>query len=154
MLPVPTKLFLTAGEAEGSTPINAFDNALLSAKIGNLNLLKVSSICPPNIELVDKMPHITPGSLVPVAYGSLTSQQEGQIISAAIGVGFNKKDHYGVIMEFEGFCSANEAEEKVISMVKEGFDKRNLLLNDLKVITIEHKVEKVGAVIAAAVLLY
>ena len=37
----------TVGHAEGGTPLNAFDNALLAAGIGNINLVKVSSIIPP-----------------------------------------------------------------------------------------------------------
>ena len=37
----------TAGHAEGGTTLNAFDNALLAAGIGNINLIKVSSILPP-----------------------------------------------------------------------------------------------------------
>ena len=36
----------TAGRAEGGTTLNAFDNALLAAGIGNINLIKVSSILP------------------------------------------------------------------------------------------------------------
>ena len=42
----------TAGRAEGGTPLNAFDNALLAAGIGNINLIKVSSILPPGVELI------------------------------------------------------------------------------------------------------
>ena len=36
--------------AEGRTPLDAFDNALLAAGIGNVNLLKISSIVPPEHE--------------------------------------------------------------------------------------------------------
>ncbi len=41
-----TKAATTSGSAEGTTPLNAFDNALLAAGIGNINLVKVSSILP------------------------------------------------------------------------------------------------------------
>ncbi|MFO7311775.1 MAG: pyruvoyl-dependent arginine decarboxylase, partial [Bacillota bacterium] len=39
MLPTPRKFTLVSGAAEGTTPLNAFDNALLASGIGNLNLL-------------------------------------------------------------------------------------------------------------------
>ena len=62
-----TKAAVTAGTAEGGTPLNAFDNALLAAGIGNVNLIKVSSIVPPEVDIVD-LPPIKPGALVPTAY--------------------------------------------------------------------------------------
>ncbi len=50
MLPIPKKFSLVAGSAEGTSELNAFDNALLNAGIGNLNLIKVTSILPPQVE--------------------------------------------------------------------------------------------------------
>ena len=58
------------GHAEGKTPLNAFDNALLAAGIGNVNLLKISSIVPPNTRII-ALPRIKPGSIIPMAYGPL-----------------------------------------------------------------------------------
>src|SRR5688500_13102541 len=42
----------TAGHSEGGTTLNAFDNALLVAGIGNINLIKVSSILPPEVAVI------------------------------------------------------------------------------------------------------
>ena len=39
---------LVSGIGTGSTVLNAFDAALLSAGVGNFNLLRVSSILPPH----------------------------------------------------------------------------------------------------------
>ena len=50
-LPTPRKFTLLRA-AEGGTKLNAFDNALLAAGIGS-NLLKVSSILPPEAEYVE-----------------------------------------------------------------------------------------------------
>lgn len=47
MLQTPKKYFVTAGSAEGNNQLNAFDHALLKSGIGNLNLLRVTSILPP-----------------------------------------------------------------------------------------------------------
>lgn len=152
MLPVPSKFTLVAGRGEGHTPLNAFDAALYDAGIGNLNLLKVSSILPPAAQYFPRL-EIPPGSLVPTAYGFLTSFEKGAVISAAIGVGVSP-DTYGVIMEFEGFCSKEEAEHRVRSMVVEGFRMRSLSLKDVFILAVEHRVEKIGGVIAAAVFWY
>ena len=50
MLATPCKFTLVAGNGEGGTPLNAFDAALIEAGIGNLNLLRVSSILPPSAQ--------------------------------------------------------------------------------------------------------
>ena len=152
MLPTPRKVKLAAGAAEGTTPLNAFDGALLHAGIGNLNLLKVSSILPPGCVLEEGFP-IPPGSLTPTAFGTLTSTEPGRIIAAAIGVGFSADD-YGVIMEFEGECGRAEAEERVGLMVREGFAMRGKTLTEVHVLGVEHRVVRTVSVIAAAVLWY
>lgn len=152
MLPVPSKFTLTVGRGEGSTPLNAFDAALKDAGIGNLNLLRVSSILPPGAGFHTRL-EIPPGSLVPTAYGYLKNSEPGALIAAAIGVGISP-DTYGVIMEFEGFCSREEAEARVRAMVVEGFEMRNLFLQEVIVRGIDHHVKQNGSVMAAAVLWY
>lgn len=152
-LATPTKFTLVAGTGEGSTELNAFDHALLSAGIGNVNLLRVSSILPPGAEETEKLA-INPGSLVPTAYGSITSEHPGEVISAAIAVGISSKDSYGVIMEFSGVCSKTEAEERIRLMVEEAFQTRGLALNRCLVRTAEHRVVKIGCAFAAAALWY
>src|SRR5256712_4449021 len=73
----------TAGHAEGGTTLNAFDNALLAAGIGNINLVKDSSILPPEVPVID-LPKIKPGAIVPTAYAAMTSATPGETIAAAI----------------------------------------------------------------------
>jgi len=152
VLPIPCKFTLVAGRGEGDTPLNAFDAALLDAGVGNLNLLRVSSILPPGAVYHTGLA-IPPGALVPTAYGYLTSSEPGSVIAAAIGVGFSL-DTYGVIMEFEGFCRKEEAEARVTAMVEQGFKKRNLCLHEVFVRAVEHQVELNGSVFAAAVFWY
>jgi arginine decarboxylase len=153
LLATPCKFTLVAGRGEGGRPLNAFDAALVEAGIGNLNLLRVSSILPPSAQLTRNL-EIPPGSLTPTAYGFITSSQPGQVIAAAIGVGISGPDSYGVIMEFEGYCTKNEAEDSVRKMVEEGFQRRGLTLQEVHVLGIDHRVEVVGSVMAAAVLWY
>ena len=57
--PTPNRLWLASGGAEGTTELNAFDNALLAGGIGNLNLIKVSSVVPQGAEFLQAPPVIT-----------------------------------------------------------------------------------------------
>ena len=44
------KIAITSGKSEGPSKLNAFDNSLLDAGIGDVNLIKVSSIIPADSE--------------------------------------------------------------------------------------------------------
>lgn len=152
MLPTPKKFFLAAGSAEGENHLNAFDNALLRGKVGNINLIRVTSILPPGVQYCPEM-EIPPGSLVPTAYGYIISDVPGELISAAVGVGFSK-DSFGVIMEFSGKCSKAEAERAVERMLIEAFKNRGMELVDTKIAATEHRVVKIGCSLAAVPLWY
>src|SRR5262245_64043329 len=78
-----TKAATTSGSAEGTTALNAFDNALLAAGIGNINLVKVSSILPPDTEVVE-LPRLRPGAIVPTAFAAITSEVPGEVVAAAV----------------------------------------------------------------------
>ncbi len=152
MLPTPKKFFITAAAAEGNSELTAFDNALLAGRIGNINLLRVTSILPPGVEY-DPDLKITPGSLVPTAYGYIISDVPGELISAAVGVGFSA-DTFGVIMEFAGYCGEAEAKAKIESMLREAFESRGMELKEIKIAAVEHRVEKVGCALAAVPMFY
>lgn len=152
MLPTPKKFTLVTGAAEGDTRLTAFDKALLAAGIGNLNLLKVSSIVPPGAEYVEKL-EIPPGSLTPTAYGMVTSESEGELIAAAIGAGFSEET-FGIIMEFAGKCSKEEAEEEIREMITEAFRARGMEVKRMLVKGVEHRVKKIGCAFAGAALWY
>src|SRR5690554_8168765 len=106
MLPTPKKFKIVAAAAEGHNNLTAFDNALLAAGIGNVNLVRISSILPPSAEQ-DQELVLPPGSLVPTAYGSIVCDEPGMRIAAAVGIGFSA-DTFGVIMEYSGTCSKGE----------------------------------------------
>lgn len=153
MLPTPQKFTLLAGSAEGPTRLNAFDNALLRAGIGNVNLIRVSSILPPGAVEVKHL-EIVPGSLMPTAYGTITSEIEGEVISAAVAVGIGEDGQYGVIMEFSGRCDRQQAEETVTEMATAAFSSRGRHLARVLVQATEHRVGRIGCAFAAVALWY
>ena len=143
----------TAGHAEGGTTLNAFDNALLAAGIGNINLIKVSSILPPDVPVIE-LPKIKPGALVPTAYAAMTSETPGQTVAAAVGYAIpDDPAKNGVIMEFHGLASRAEAERQIHAMLDEAFRVRGELIKDRRVVAAEHTVERIGCALAAITLL-
>ena len=147
----PTCIWPTAGHAEGMTELNAFDNALLAAGIGNLNLIKVSSIVPADVVLLDHRPEdLEPGALVPTVYTLRHSDTPGDIVAAAVGIGL-RRDGHGMIFENTG-GSRDAVEDTVRRMVRDGFAQRGMELDELLVFSSEHKVERIGCAVAAVVL--
>ncbi|MGM0589551.1 MAG: pyruvoyl-dependent arginine decarboxylase [Bacteroidota bacterium] len=154
MVRTPNAFALVRGAAEGPQPLNAFDNALMNAGIGDTNLVKMSSILPPGASQVAQF-NLPMGGLVPVAYASIERQQPGMLISSAVAVGIPKDpSQSGVIMEHHGVKSLDDSETIVRQMVKDAFDYRNRPLMEIQSIGIEHTVERCGAAFAAVVLWY
>ena len=143
----------TAGHAEGGTALNAFDNALLTAGIGNINLVKVSSIVPPDVTVVE-LPKIRAGALIPTAYAAMTSETPGETIAAAVGYALpDDPAKNGVIMEFHGVATQAEAERAIDAMLAEAFRMRGEAIREQRIVATEHRVERIGCAVAAMTLL-
>src|SRR5262245_44307404 len=143
----------TAGHAEGGSSLNAFDNALLVAGIGNINLIKVSSIVPHEVAVVE-LPKIRPGALIPTAYAAITSENPGETIAAAVGYALpDDPAKNGVIMEFHGVSTRAEAERAVGAMLAEAFRMRGETIREQGIVAAEHRVETIGCALAAMALL-
>src|SRR5262245_28355336 len=148
-----TKAAGTAGNAEGGTPLNAFDNALLAAGIGNINLVRISSILPPGVEVVP-LPRIKPGAVVPTAFSAQTSEVPGEVIASAVGWARPEDPtKNGVIMEFHDKATKEAAERMIVQMLEEAFRVRGERILDMQVFATEHRVEHTGCAIAAVTLL-
>ncbi|HKK45885.1 MAG TPA: arginine decarboxylase, pyruvoyl-dependent [Balneolaceae bacterium] len=156
MVNTPNIYCLVKGASEGRTRLNAFDNSLLNAGVGDTNLMRMSSILPPgaaqrsinDIELPG-------GGLIPLAYASIDSTTPGRYISSAIAVGIPEDDSEpGVIMEFEDHSRLDNVESIVRQMVIDAFEYRKRKLKEIKSIGVEHKVENCASTFAAAVLWY
>ncbi len=152
MFPVPDKYAALSGSGEGDSPLTAFDAALLDAGVGNYNLVKLSSIMPPGARPSDRLrEEVPPGSLLPVAYGFITSDEPGQVISAVVAAGITGTT-YGVIMEHKGPAPRAQIERQVVAMVREALARRGLPLKEIVVAGTEHRVRKLGCAFAAIAL--
>lgn len=146
----PKKAWLTTGTATGNTKLNAFDNALLDAGIGNLNLINLSSVLPSEIEFLNEKPSFLPSTMVPSIYTKICSSNK---ISSAIGIGIGKK--VGLVYEYSGRnISESQAKGKVVDMIKNGFRSREGELKFQKIITAKKQAvekEKIGSTVAAVI---
>lgn len=138
MLFKATQFTIVTGYGVGHTALNAFDNALQNSGVGNYNLVKVSSILPPQCKesTIIEVPH---GSLLPVAYSSIESSNIGEEIVAAIGIGIpSDPNNIGVIMEYSSRGTAVNAESIVKQMVEEAMNNRNIQIADVLVRSCRH----------------
>jgi len=151
-LPVPDFYFFAAGSSEGYTSLNAFDGCLMNAGIGNTNLIRLSSIIPPNCS-EDQPVKLPYGHAVPVAYAFISSQTPGEIISAAVAAALPKDPTLpGLIMEYSARGHKEDIEGIVTNMAKEGMKMRGYEIDHITVKSVEHVVERVGGAFASVVL--
>lgn len=138
----PQKFVLKSGVGVGIEKMSAFDRALLEADVSDYNLIKVSSILPPQCMHYCDI-DLKKGSLLPSAYASCFSDQVGETIAAAVAVGIPvDSDDIGVIMEYSGKISQELAEAKVRELVREAMDRRNICIKSISSTAVECKIEK------------
>ncbi len=138
----PIKGFwVVAGVGTGSTPLGAFDAALLAAGVGNYNLVRMSSILPPGTQEVNGCA-LPEGSLIPVAYGSTVQATRGERVTAAIAVAVPENPaRIGVIMEYAGELSEEEARALVRAMAEEAMARRGIPVKIVRVRSASARVE-------------
>ena len=145
------KIAIVSGKDEGPTKLNAFDNALTDAGIGDVNLIKVSSMLAGNAE-INELPKLKAGSMVNCVLSEVTSDNPGDEITAAIAVAIGEE--LGCVVETTGINKnpedlVGEAHDMVIYMMK----KRNVEIKDLIVEKSTITVKDIASVVASVVYL-
>jgi arginine decarboxylase len=145
------KIAITSGKSEGPSKLNAFDNSLLDAGIGDVNLIKVSSIIPADSEFV-KLPTLKKGDMINCVLAHTSSDKKGDKITAAIAVAIS--DDFGCVAESSGVNKESyEIENNALFMVKEMMKVRNIKIKKIIVEKISHIVQNQGSVVAAVIYL-
>ena len=144
--------FLTCGAAEGPTRPNALDGALLQAGVGNVNLVRISSVVPPGSRFVEAAP-LAAGTIVPAAYATITSELPGEVISAGVAVAYPRDESLpALIMEYSAAGHKEDIEAIVRRMAQESLARRDQAVGDIRSIAVQHKVKTLGTAFAAVVL--
>jgi len=125
---------------------------LLNAGVGNTNLVKVSSIIPPHSKEIHPI-ELPQGAMVPTAYSYISSDIPGEVISAAVAIALpTNEDQPGLIMEYSARGHREEIELIAKNMAREGMSMREQEPKEIKSISAEYKVKKIGAAFAAVIL--
>jgi len=86
---VPKYAFTTSGCGTAKEKLASFEMALRDAGIAEYNLVKVSSIMPPNCKIINKREGISmlsPGQVVFVVMSEQSTNEPGRQIAASVGI--------------------------------------------------------------------
>ncbi|MHA1590100.1 MAG: pyruvoyl-dependent arginine decarboxylase [Candidatus Njordarchaeales archaeon] len=150
LITIPRKIYLAAVSAEGETDLNAFDACLVKAGLPQVSLIKVTSILPPNIQIVTSPPLLPLGCNVPSIYAYTVSEKSGEIIAGALAIGWTGKGPTLVAELAERGLTKEEAEKEAYKRLIGMAKIRGLNLTNYKIISVEHEVKKCGCVLVIA----
>lgn len=110
---IPTKVFFTKGVGIRKDRLASFEAALRKAEIEKYNIVNVSSILPPECEVVTKktgLKFLKPGQIIYSIMAKNQTNEPNRLISAAIGLAIPKnKGGYGYLSEH---CTLDETAEQ------------------------------------------
>lgn len=145
------KIAIVTGHDEGPTKLNAFDNALTNAGIGDVNLIKVSSMLASETEICE-LPKLKPGSMVNCVLSEITSNNPGDEISAVIAVAIGKE--LGCVVETTGINkNKDDLIKEAKDMVEYMMEKRDVEIKELIVECSSTTVKNIASVVSSVVYL-
>ncbi|GAB4533836.1 MAG: arginine decarboxylase, pyruvoyl-dependent [Anaerolineales bacterium] len=104
---IPRKMFFTRGVGVHKAKLTSFEMALRDAGIAEFNLVRVSSIFPPNCQVVTKeegLRLLQPGEVVFVVLAEMATNEPGRRIAASVGMARPSDSHkYGYLSEHHTF---------------------------------------------------
>lgn len=124
------KYCLVKGIGTGEYAISSFDSALLSAGVGNYNLVRISSILPPSCQR-SRTINSTLGSVLFTAYATLTTKDVTKIASAVAVAIPKEPTECGVIMEYSDNTGKDAAIKIVEHLAEEAMYRRGISYKEI-----------------------
>lgn len=104
---VANKLFLTKGVGKHKEKLVSFEMALRDAKLASYNIVRVSSILPPNCRLISVekgINYLSPGQIIHAVIAEASSNEAHRLMAAAVGVAIPKnRNTIGYLSEHHCF---------------------------------------------------
>ncbi len=104
---VPKKQFLTKGVGIHREKLTSFELALRNAQIACYNLVRVSSIYPPNCKIVsikEGLKELQPGQIVHVVMSESATAEPNRLIAASVGVAIpSDPNTFGYLSEHHSY---------------------------------------------------
>ncbi|MBX6311377.1 MAG: arginine decarboxylase, pyruvoyl-dependent [Isosphaeraceae bacterium] len=123
---VPKRVFFTKGVGVHREKLSSFEMALRDAQIACYNLVRVSSIFPPNCEEVaieEGLPELQPGQIVHVVLSECATAEPNRLIAASVGVAIPRnRSTFGYLSEHHAYgqtakIAADYAEDLAAEML-------------------------------------
>jgi arginine decarboxylase len=109
---IPKEIFLTKGVGRHKEKLSSFEEALRSAGIAPFNLVKVSSIFPPNCKIISKaagLKKMKSGQIVFCVMSENSTNEANRQLAASVGLAVpSDKTKYGYISEHHSFGQTDE----------------------------------------------
>ncbi len=128
---VPRKIFLTKGVGKHRERLTSFELALRDAGIAAQNLVRVSSIFPPNCKLIprkDGLKYLSPGEVVFAVVAENSTREPHRLVASSIGLAMPAdRSTYGYLSEHHSFGETDQvagdyAEELAAEMLATTLD--------------------------------
>lgn len=104
---VPSKIFFTRGVGRDKAMLRSFEEALRDAGIAQFNLVSVSSILPPEAEIISReegLKYLKPGQILFTVLARNQTDELNRMASAAIGYAIPKdRSRWGYLSEHHSF---------------------------------------------------
>jgi arginine decarboxylase len=128
---VPKSLFLTKGVGKHKQKLTSFESALRNAGIAHLNIVRVSSILPPQAKIISKsrgVELLSPGEITYMVMADSCTNEPHRLIAASIGVAIPRdRSVYGYLSEYHSYGEtesrvADKAEDLAAQMLATTLD--------------------------------
>ncbi len=128
---VPKRLFFTKGVGRHKERLTSFEMALRDAGVASQNLVRVSSIFPPQAKMISRKEGLTflsPGEVVFAVIAENSTREPHRLVSSSIGVAIpTDRNTYGYLSEHHSFGETEEqageyAEELAAEMLATTLD--------------------------------
>ncbi len=111
---VPKEIFFVKGVGKEKERLASFEMALRDGNIAEYNLVKVTSIFPPNCKVIspkEGVKKLKPGQILYVVLAESSTNEPNRLIAASIGVAIPKDpNQYGYLSEHHSY---GETQQKV-----------------------------------------
>ncbi len=104
---IPKSVFFTKGVGKHREKLTSFEAALRDAGIAPFNIVRVSSILPPESKILSKskgLQLLEPGEIVYAVMAETSTNEPHRLIAATIGVAIPRdRTHYGYLSEYHSY---------------------------------------------------
>jgi len=109
---VPKRVFLTKGVGKHKERLTSFELALRDAGIQAQNLVRVSSIFPPNCRLIPRtagLKYLSPGEVVFAVVAENSTREPHRLVASSIGLAIPAdRSTYGYLSEHHSFGETDD----------------------------------------------